>query len=176
MYNNNTLPELKIFISHPIFPTEGDWIDLPMDDYELRQLISKITKNNEYIIADVDTNLPIQNKIKEHSNIYSLNNLFTELENIFYFEIDNNLKLLITALNAVTDIEECIAMLLNKEYEFFPNVKNEEELGLQLVEKKIVEVPEELEKFIDYEKIGVFWTSNGTFIDEEQECAIQTLY
>lgn len=166
------LPYLKIFIANPLNASNGKWLDLPEIEKELLEFL----KNKDYVISDIDTNLPISDKLKNINNIFEINDLFEEIEDMYYFDKDSNIKknfnLIATALSVKYKITDAIKLLKDGNYIYFENVSCEKELGKKIVEMELVNIPQELEDYIDYEKIGTDWKCKNTHIVKDTNSAI----
>ena len=169
-------PRLNIFIASPLATTNGEWIKLPLETDVLEEKIKSIVGDSDYIIADIDTNLKLRGKISEYSNPYTVNEMFEELEITFYCHINKDISLLSMAISVSDDIDTAIQILKDGNYHYFEGVGNEEELGLAIVEQNFLDIPNELESYIDYESIGIDWSCNGTIIDTDIGCAMQVIY
>lgn len=68
---------------------QGEWVDLPIGEEELKKVFDRIGINKEYeeyFITDYETDLNIT--IGEYENIKELNETIEELEDLTDFEID----------------------------------------------------------------------------------------
>lgn len=68
---------------------QGEWVDLPIEEEELKKVFERIGINKEYeeyFITDYETDLNIE--IGEYENIKELNETIEELEDLTDFEID----------------------------------------------------------------------------------------
>jgi len=113
--------EIKVLIN-------GDWITLPMDATELKN----ITQEKECIIDDMETNV-INGMINSYDDIYALNLLV---------ERANNENVDIDIINAIIEVKGCclqdaLEIVLSKRYEYYWNVNNEEELGRAVVKNML---------------------------------------
>lgn len=77
-------------------------------------------------------------------------------------------------LCGVLDIEmiDCFDHILNAagnvpDFEFYPDVTTERELGIYLVESGIIDFPEKVREYLDYARIGIEYHANhsGAFTD-----------
>ena len=68
---------------------QGEWVDLPIGEEELKKVFERIGINKEYeeyFITDYETDLSIE--IGEYENIKELNETIEELEDLTDFDID----------------------------------------------------------------------------------------
>jgi len=68
---------------------QGEWVDLPIEEEELKKVFERIGINKEYeeyFITDYETDLNIT--IGEYENIKELNETIEELEDLTDFDID----------------------------------------------------------------------------------------
>lgn len=165
--------KLNVFVGKPSNPAIGGWITLPLSQDKLNKEVRRLVPNEEFIISDIDTNLPIINKLLELGNITEINEAFKALQQIYLFEINEDLSLLSIVLDLSSTIEEAIELLESGNYEYFPNVSDERALGEYIVNQDILEIPDNLVNYIDYAAIGRDWRCDGTVINSGLSCAIK---
>ena len=89
---------------------QGEWVDLPIEEEELKKVFERIGINKEYeeyFITDYETDLNIT--IDGYENIKELNETIEELENISDFEIDKvNAIIEYENYNRVEDLRDVI--------------------------------------------------------------------
>lgn len=156
----------------------GRWVDLPIDEDDLREIIKDVLNGEEAIksrdfiwyedeeIAIHDYELPFE--ISEYSNIFELNELAEDLEEI---EEDSDIVEVIAdeLLGNGYDKDTLIDVLLNREYYIVYNVVTDYELGLETYRQcqDLLPFPAEIidkyniESFIDFESIGIHMGHDG---------------
>lgn len=147
----------------------GEWVTLPCEEEDIKEVFERIGINEEYeeyFITDYESSFDIE--IGEYSNFNKLNELAEELERINQNAYDR----IVTKVNTIINYEsveyvEDILKIINDSnldnYHFYPDVKNDEELGEYIVnELAIYDIPENLVYYIDYEKIGHDWSINNS--------------
>lgn len=158
----------------------GKWIDLPMDEDELQKELQSILDeglkdgvvDEEYFITDYETDIKGL-KIDEFENIFVLNTLIEEVENL---SEDDKIILQALIITYSSNLKEALDFLRNGDFSVYWGVTNEQELGEYVVDNGFFgEIPEQLEYYIDYEAIGHDWCLNGVTIIPELGLAIEIL-
>lgn len=132
-----------------------------------KELIQKDLVAEEYFITDYDYDpdeLAYMPDLGEYISIEELNGIAESLE-----ELSENLDLdkfcaYCEAQHSPTsmeDFEEIVDEL--DDYNLYPEIENEDDLGTYLVDEGIVYVPDELYCYIDFEKVGRENSWNSTF-------------
>ena len=126
-----------------------EWLELPATDEEISEAMKKIGINEEYeefFITDYESEIPGL-KVHEYENIEKLNEMAEELESLEEYELEK-----IAAIIDYTDYELAAIIENVDDYQFYPGVSSDEELGYEYAE--MLNVPEELENYIDWETYG----------------------
>ena len=160
--------ELKIALTNSGKYNEGEliyeWLDLPATDEEIQTTLESIgvedgTEYEEYFISDYET-LIDGLEVSEHENIFELNELMQEID-----ELDNYEKEVFEAILEINgnDVEGSISIAKNNNYVYYPEINSYEELAEELVEQGYLDIPEHLLPYIDYDKIGRDLRYSGEF-------------
>ncbi len=138
-----------------------EWLELPATDEEISEAMKKIGINEEYeefFITDYESEVPGL-KVHEFENIEKLNEMAEELESLDEYELEK-----IAAIIDYTGYE--LAEIIDNvdDYQFYPGVSSDEELGCEYAE--MLNVPEELENYIDWETYGreCMLSEGGAFV------------
>ena len=146
----------------------GRWIYLPMDEDDLSEEISEVLGDDEeYFITDYEA--PFE--IKEYSNVFKLNELAEELE-----EIDEE-EDVIEAIFKHYSEDEGLEMLRTGEYRVFYNCSDMEDVAKEVVDQLgyLDEIPKDLQMYFDYEAFGRDLDINGTFIEAENNKFVEII-
>lgn len=127
----------------------GEWIHLPMDSDELEETLERIANkmgdtDPEWAIHDYEWQECQLGPVEEDANIFALNELAEELENLMDYE----LEALAAALEAEDDGLETHLRNLNS-YSFYPGMTLEE-VAEQIVDE-CYDLPEIALRYFDYE-------------------------
>ena len=127
----------------------GEWITLPMDSDELEETLQRIADkmggtDPEWAIHDYEWQECQLGPVEEDANIFALNELAEELENLMDYE----LEALAAALEAEDDGLETHLRKLNS-YSFYPGMTLEE-VAEQIVNERY-DLPEIALRYFDYE-------------------------
>jgi hypothetical protein len=151
---------------------KGEWLKLPMTEEVLRKAIADILdtphKDEECFITDYESPF----SIKEHENIFALNELAEELEGI---NEDEDIVGLIAddILGSGYERSELVRILTDHEYTIINNVRDEQDLALK-ADVELLPFNYELIKdtniadYLDWEAIGNSmvldgWTITGGY-------------
>lgn len=141
----------------------GKWIELPMENEELKKAIKTILSpiDEEYAIFDSECNYF---KISEYDNIFRINEKAEILEELDEYE----LKEFKAISEYIPDFNEAIDVLKLKNYIYLSDVSNEKELGEYVVNNGLfgISIPEPLISYIDYESIGRDWAIDYNFTSD----------
>lgn len=166
-YENNADAPFRAYITNLGKYTEGnlvgEWVEFPTTREKLQETMERIgigdkhpdgTVYEEIFIADYEYNIPgiAQLKLGEYENINELNYLAEKID-----EIDDNWQNVFLA--AVEVFGNDMASLINlaenlDKYTLYEGAKNDEELGMKLINDGDKKVPEWLQGYIDYEAYG----------------------
>ena len=151
----------------------GAWIKFPTSQEDVKNLLSKIGVDGvlyeEIIISDYRTDIDgLCKYISEYENIDELNYLAALLEDMDDYEFEK----FVAAIDYgeyTSSIKDLINLTYNLDnYEFYPGVENEEELGRYYIEEfGMLEIPEHLENYFDYEAYGqdMHFNNGGVFTE-----------
>ncbi|MBR5823774.1 MAG: antirestriction protein ArdA [Paludibacteraceae bacterium] len=140
-----------------------EWVTLPCDDFT--EVFELIGNPEEYFISDYECE-DLDIEINEYSNLEKLNEFAEKLDSLKSYE----LKVLKAIAEAESEISlEEVFEIYEKEDYIFYNEKTIEDLAYTLVDHGYFgEVPEEIERYIDYDKFardlyhsGYIETSHG---------------
>lgn len=141
----------------------GKWIELPMENEELKKAIKTILSpiDEEYAIFDSECNYF---KISEYDNIFRINEKAEILEELDEYE----LKEFKAISEYIPDFNEAIDILKSKNYTYLSDVSTEKELGEYVVNNGLfgISIPEPLISYIDYESIGRDWAIDYNFTSD----------
>lgn len=134
--------ELQLFIEEL-----SEWVDLMDADFE--ELQEKLQKDTCYITdVDSDFNYSFEGAI----SISELEDLADKLNEINNGYEEEEFKALMEYLG---DFEEAYSTWEAGDFNYYPGVKDREELGQYIVDEGLWgEIPENLINYIDYEAIG----------------------
>lgn len=148
---------------------EGKWIELPMDEDELEEIINHYTVNGKHEAIITDYEGPI--KVDEYANLQQLNALVKELEEAAE-DTGIGEEELQALLEVVDDPEEALQYIEDGAVRFY-RAESWADLAMDLVyDYDWMEIPEHLRVYIDYEKLGrelelgnFHEASNGYFVE-----------
>lgn len=141
----------------------GKWIELPIDNEELKKAINTILSpiDEEYAIFDSKCDYF---EISEYDNIFRINEKAKTLEELNEYE----LKEFKAISEYIPNFDEAIDVLKSKNYTYLSDVSNEKELGEYVVNNGLfgISIPEPLISYIDYESIGRDWAIDYNFTSD----------
>lgn len=137
----------------------GKWVELPMDEDELQEEISSILGNDEEI-AIHDYESPFS--IGEYDNITRLNEIAEMLENVDHY--DNEVVELI--LGNYSDVEEGLQVIENENFTVHHDCNSMSDIAYGYIEDcgTLDNVPDDLQRYFDYEAFGRDMEIEGTFL------------
>jgi antirestriction protein len=145
----------------------GKWFTLPAEPEELDEVISEVLGEGyeEIAIHDYESELKIQ--VGEYTNLHYLNATLQELEAVA--EDDREIVCLIADYEGLP-LSQVIQEFKEGKYMVYP-ASNYEQLGEYLKEEGLLgyEIPEHLERYIDFASIGSDWFDGGSGIDLSSE-------
>jgi antirestriction protein len=138
----------------------SDYLKLPATKEDVQTLLSRIGVDGvlyeEIIITDYETDIDgLYRCLGEYESIDELNYLAAMLSDLDEWELEK-----FEAAVSHGDHNGCLMDLINltqnlESYEYYPDVKDEDELGHYLIEElQWDEVPERIERYFDYEEYG----------------------
>jgi len=150
----------------------GEWLSLPTTKEEVQALLSRIGVDGvfyeETFITDYDHNLAGMQNLGEYESIDELNYLASLLEDMDAWELEK-----FEAAAVYGDYSESVQDLINLAqnlecYEHYPSVENYDALGRYLIDELgYEEIPEQLERYFDYESYAEDYVINegGEFLE-----------
>lgn len=143
----------------------GVWLSLPATTDELHQAnaaldhIHGAETNTEMRIAEVESPIPnlrqflMSNGMGGIKNMKELNYLVQRVNDFTEYEADMYSGAL--EIEAINDLKDMINLTYSLEdYILYSGVSLTDELGKYLVENSIVQIPENIIQYIDFEKVG----------------------
>lgn len=138
----------------------GEYLKLPASTEEVQALLKRIgvdgVRYEEIFITDYETDIPgLYDCLGEYESIDELNYLASLLDDMDTGDMER-----FTAAVEYGDhtgsVKELINLAQNLDcYDFYPGVRDEEELGrIYIEDMDALEVPEHLRNYIDYEAYG----------------------
>ena len=123
----------------------GDWISLPIDEYDFKDFLKAIGNPEAYAIHNYENNSGIDGlDIWEDMSIEELNKLCTRIENIGVEEM-----YIVNAIyEAIEDIEQTLDYYEAGNYVYYGDMTLEE--VAQECIKEYYDIPKGLENYIDY--------------------------
>lgn len=155
----------------------GQWVKLPVPEDKLESVLKEIGINDEYeeyFITDYETSFHgLRDVLGEYESIEMLNELAEMLESLSSDDEDKLGAVLETeSYRNATDIKELVERL--DEFDLIPDINDDDDLGRYLLDEcGVLEVPEYLKSYIDYEAYGrdarlesnLTYTSYGCLFD-----------
>ena len=157
----------------------GEWVKFPTTAEELKEVFKRIgigqrddfgQPYEEWFITDYDCYVDgLYDKLGEYENLDELNYLASKLD-----EMSNSEYAQFQAGMEMGDhcgsLQEIINLTENLDcYEVYPNIEDYDDLGRYYIEElEVMQVPEHLQNYIDYEAYGrdVAMDENGSFTDQ----------
>ena len=157
----------------------GEWVKFPTTAEELKEVFKRIgigqkddfgQPYEEWFITDYDCYVDgLYDKLGEYENLDELNYLASKLD-----EMDQSEYAQFQAGMEMGDhcgsLQEIINLTENLDcYEVYPDIHDYDDLGRYYIEElDVMQVPEHLQNYIDYEAYGrdVALEENGTFTDQ----------
>ena len=157
----------------------GEWVKFPTTAEELKEVFKRIgigqkddfgQPYEEWFITDYDCYVDgLYSKLGEYENLDELNYLASKLD-----EMDQSDYAKFQAAMEIGDytnsLQEIINLTENLDcYEVYPDIHDYDDLGRYYIDElEVMQVPEHLQNYIDYEAYGrdVAMDENGTFTDQ----------
>lgn len=143
----------------------GEWVKFPTTPEELHDVFERIgigTRDEfgnpyeEWFISDYDCYVDgLYEKLGEYESLDELNYLASKIEELNDYEYDH-----FQAAMQVSDYTDSVKDLINlidnlDKYDVYPGIENEEDLGRYCIEEiGMMEIPDHLKYYIDYEAYG----------------------
>ena len=157
----------------------GEWVKFPTTAEELKEVFKRIgigQKDDfghpyeEWFITDYDCYVDgLYSKLGEYENLDELNYLASKLDEMReseYAQFQAGMEM----GDHCGSLQEIINLTENLDcYEIYPNIEDYDDLGRYYIEElDVMQVPEHLQNYIDYEAYGrdVALEENGTFTDQ----------
>ena len=157
----------------------GEWVKFPTTAEEMKEVFKRIgigqrddfgQPYEEWFITDYDCYVDgLYDKLGEYENLDELNYLASKLD-----EMSNSEYAQFQAGMEMGDhcgsLQEIINLTENLDcYEIYPHIEDYDDLGRYYIEElEVMQVPEHLQNYIDYEAYGrdVAMDENGSFTDQ----------
>ena len=157
----------------------GEWVKFPTTAEEMKEVFKRIgigqkddfgNPYEEWFITDYDCYVDgLYDKLGEYENLDELNYLASKLD-----EMSNSEYAQFQAGMEMGDhcgsLQEIINLTENLDcYEIYPHIEDYDDLGRYYIEElEVMQVPEHLQNYIDYEAYGrdVAMDENGSFTDQ----------
>lgn len=155
----------------------GEWITLPMNEDELNEVKERVLHelpgaepdDEELFITDYEVDYDID--VNEYSDIDKLNETAEELERAVEEHGEEVVKAIFAAAG---DTDEALNILRDGDFSVATDVHCDEDLGYWAVDAGYFgEIPDELECYIDYEKIGRDMLMDGWYLVRDLGIAVR---
>ena len=157
----------------------GEWVKFPTTAEELKEVFKRIGNGQkddfgqpyeEWFITDYDCYVDgLYSKLGEYENLDELNYLASKLDEMSeseYAQFQAGMEM----GDHCGSLQEIINLTENLDcYEVYPDIHDYDDLGRYYIEElDVMQVPEHLQNYIDYEAYGrdVALEENGTFTDQ----------
>ena len=157
----------------------GEWVKFPTTAEEMKEVFKRIgigqkddfgNPYEEWFITDYDCYVDgLYDKLGEYENLDELNYLASKLDemsDIEYAQFQAGMEM----GDHCGSLQEIINLTENLDcYEIYPNIEDYDDLGRYYIDElEVMQVPEHLQNYIDYEAYGrdVAMDENGSFTDQ----------
>ena len=157
----------------------GEWVKFPTTAEELKEVFKRIgigqrddfgQPYEEWFITDYDCYVDgLYDKLGEYENLDELNYLASKLDEMSdseYAQFQAGMEM----GDHCGSLQEIINLTENLDcYEIYPHIEDYDDLGRYYIEElEVMQVPEHLQNYIDYEAYGrdVAMDENGSFTDQ----------
>ena len=157
----------------------GEWVKFPTTAEEMKEVFKRIgigqrddfgQPYEEWFITDYDCYVDgLYSKLGEYENLDELNYLASKLDEMSeseYAQFQAGMEM----GDHCGSLQEIINLTENLDcYEVYPNIEDYDDLGRYYIEElEVMQVPEHLQNYIDYEAYGrdVAMDENGSFTDQ----------
>ena len=157
----------------------GEWVKFPTTAEEMKEVFKRIgigqkddfgNPYEEWFITDYDCYVDgLYDKLGEYENLDELNYLASKLDEMSdseYAQFQAGMEM----GDHCGSLQEIINLTENLDcYEVYPHIEDYDDLGRYYIEElDVMQVPEHLQNYIDYEAYGrdVALEENGTFTDQ----------
>ena len=157
----------------------GEWVKFPTTAEEMKEVFKRIgigqkddfgNPYEEWFITDYDCYVDgLYDKLGEYENLDELNYLASKLDEMSdseYAQFQAGMEM----GDHCGSLQEIINLTENLDcYEIYPHIEDYDDLGRYYIEElEVMQVPEHLQNYIDYEAYGrdVAMDENGSFTDQ----------
>ena len=157
----------------------GEWVKFPTTAEEMKEVFKRIgigqrddfgNPYEEWFITDYDCYVDgLYDKLGEYENLDELNYLASKLDEMSdseYAQFQAGMEM----GDHCGSLQEIINLTENLDcYEIYPNIEDYDDLGRYYIDElEVMQVPEHLQNYIDYEAYGrdVAMDENGSFTDQ----------
>jgi len=154
--------EIRVYY-HSLGTHEGEWIDLPMDEEELEEIINKYTDSGRHDAIITDYEAPFKT---DRYGLHKLNEIVQEMEEAMD-EAGIDEEELEALLEVLDDPEVALEYLRNGGVRFYKAEDWADLAELLVYDYDWLEIPEHLRNYIDYEKLGRDLNYSGSFYQAE---------
>ena len=157
----------------------GEWVKFPTTAEEMKEVFKRIgigqrddfgQPYEEWFITDYDCYVDgLYDKLGEYENLDELNYLASKLDEMSdseYAQFQAGMEM----GDHCGSLQEIINLTENLDcYEIYPNIEDYDDLGRYYIDElEVMQVPEHLQNYIDYEAYGrdVAMDENGSFTDQ----------
>lgn len=141
--------EISVYVANLAMYNEGElvgeWITLPADEEELQHALDEILGSDEEMaIHDYESFFPIH----EYENVFTLNRKIQRLQR-------HDPNIVRCLFEHTGSLDETISVIEGGDYSCYLNVDSMEDVAYEMVEEGLFgTIPEALQSYIDYEKLG----------------------
>lgn len=161
----------------------SEWIRLPTSEEAIQEVLDKIGINEEceeHFLSDWEWSSEDEHEedieiegfpIKDFSEVFSLNQRLEDFLCDVYFE---DIYIFNGIYNKIGDFEKSISKYKDGDYSIIYNVKSLSDLGVAALHdlNSFGPIPEDLEEYIDFERIGKEYLSEYSFIGRDRAIAV----
>ena len=144
----------------------GDWIRLPITQQDFQQVCRQVGLDGihyeEYFFPEYETDVPgLYDALPEFADISTLNYCAACIRKLDESSL-YNLETVLSVSGYVSEPTDIITLTQNlSAFDFYPDVKNAEELGRYCIDKlKLLRINEEISWYFNYELYGETYAIN----------------
>lgn len=153
---------------------QGEWLELPVSQEELKEVFERIGINEEYeeyFITDYKCDFY---EVGEYENLDTLNEIAERIE-----ELDEEESKVVKALMSELGytLDEAIEKVNNGDYRIYSECNDITDIAYEVVEEcgYLNNVPENVARYFDYEAFGRDLGIEGTYIFTDDNEAIEVI-
>lgn len=153
---------------------QGEWLELPVSQEELKEVFERIGINEEYeeyFITDYECDFY---EVGEYENLDTLNEIAERIE-----ELDEEESKVVKALMSELGytLDEAIENVNNGDYRIYSECNDMTDIAYEVVEEcgYLNNVPENVARYFDYEAFGRDLGIEGTYIFTDYNEAIEVI-